>query len=143
MTDLSKLANDMAREADSHTDKNERWIDICALKDLPYDAGAAALLYEGTAKETQLALFRLSDSNQVYAISNFDPFSAANVLARGIICSLGDELAVASPVHKEHFSLTTGKCFEDDAIAVATYPSKILQERVFVHPGPVVLGEQA
>ncbi|MBV1932248.1 MAG: nitrite reductase small subunit NirD [Porticoccaceae bacterium] len=126
MTDLSKRVNGI----------DESWIDICALGDLPYDAGVAALLNENTSAETQLALFLPTDSDRVYAINNLDPFSDANVLARGIVCSIGDELAVASPVHKEHFSLTTGKCFEDDAVAVATYPTKIDQGRVFVHANP-------
>lgn len=147
MTDLSKRVNDMTRDADGHTktytEKNERWIDVCALNALPYDAGVAALLNENSPEETQLALFRPTDSDEVYAISNFDPFSEANVLARGIVCSLGDELAVSSPVHKEHFSLTTGQCLEDDTIAVATYPTKIDQGRVFVYTSPVVHGEEA
>jgi NAD(P)H-dependent nitrite reductase small subunit len=113
------------------------WIDLCSLTDLPYDAGVAALIDENTPEETQIALFLPEDSDYVYAISNFDPFSEANVLARGILCSIGDELAVASPVHKEHFSLSTGKCFEDDTVAVTTYPTKIEEGRVFICVTPV------
>lgn len=107
------------------------WIDICALDDLPYEAGIGAILpIDG--HDQQIALFRLTDSDQVYAIGNFDPFSKANVLARGIIGSIGDEIVVASPILKQHFSLTTGCCIEDAAVSVPTYPVKIVGERVWV-----------
>ena len=153
MTDLSKRVNDIDESASTgkkltgkgvtDTALSDSWIDICALSDLPHDAGVAALLNENTAEETQLALFRSTDSDEVYAINNFDPFSDANVLARGIVCSIGDEITVASPVHKEHFSLTTGQCLEDDAVAVASYATKTHQGRVFVHTSPVAPGGEA
>ncbi len=148
MTDLSKPVNDVdegpsASKTLTDTALSDSWIDICALSELPHDAGVAALLNENTSEETQLALFLPTDSDRVYAISNFDPFSDANVLARGIVCSIGNEIAVASPIHKEHFCLTTGKCFEDNTVAVATYPTKIHQGRVFVHANPVALSGEA
>ena len=112
------------------------WEQICKLDDLPVDAGIAALVGEGTAQESQIALFRTSDqatkADSLYAISNFDPFSEANVLGRGILCSIGEELAVASPIGKEHFSLSTGQCFEDESVVVNTYPVKISDGAVFV-----------
>ena len=110
----------------------DSWEQICALEELPLDAGVAALLDQQAAAQCQIALFRQRDSETVYAIGNFDPFSEANVLARGILCSIDGELAVASPVLKEHFSLTTGQCFEDEAISVPTYPTKISDGQVFV-----------
>ncbi|RLA46345.1 MAG: nitrite reductase (NAD(P)H) small subunit [Gammaproteobacteria bacterium] len=119
MTDLSKVENDP-------------WEKICPLEELPLDAGVAALISQGTSQEQQIALFRPRDSADIYAISNFDPFSDANVLARGILCSIDGELAVASPVLKEHFSLTTGQCFEDESVVVNTYPVKISDGTVFV-----------
>ena len=119
MNDLNKTANDP-------------WEKICALVDLPHNAGVAALLNQDTALEKQIALFRRGDSNDVYAISNFDPFSQANVLARGILCSISGELAIASPVLKQHFSLSTGQCFEDEAVSAQTYSTKISEGQVFV-----------
>jgi nitrite reductase (NADH) small subunit len=113
------------------TPATAEWIDICALDDLPYEAGIGAILpIDG--HDQQIALFRLEDSAQVYAIGNFDPFSKANVLARGIIGSIGDKIVVASPILKQHFSLTTGCCIEDAAVSVPTYPVKIVGERVWV-----------
>lgn len=110
---------------------DQNWTNICALQDLPCDAGVAALLHADSPEETQIALFRTSD-DAVYAISNFDPFSEANVLARGILCSIGEQLAVASPVLKEHFDLSTGQCFEDENVSIATFPVKIADGNVLI-----------
>lgn len=128
MTDLTMKL----QKEDVAADDKLNWIDICSIDSLPYDAGVAALLHADTPQETQIALFRIADSMQVYAISNFDPFSEANVLSRGILCSMGDELSVASPVLKEHFNLRTGQCFEDDSMSIPTYPVKITKGHVLV-----------
>ncbi|HBD11191.1 MAG TPA: nitrite reductase (NAD(P)H) small subunit [Porticoccaceae bacterium] len=108
------------------------WIEMCQLDDLPYDAGVAALLHADTPEEVQIALFRVLDTDTVYATGNYDPFSHANVLARGILCSIGDELAVASPILKQHFSLTSGQCLEDEGVRIAVYPVEIRGKSVFV-----------
>jgi nitrite reductase (NADH) small subunit len=68
----------------------------------------------------QVAVFRVDD--KVYAIDNFDPFSKANVLSRGIVGDLKGELVVASPVYKQHFSLKTGRCVEDPDVRVTVHP---------------------
>jgi|TARA_R110002095_G_scaffold165060_2_gene143260 nitrite reductase (NADH) small subunit len=106
---------------------NNNEIDICALTDLIEDAGIAALL-----DELQIALFYVKKTEQVFALSNYDPFSETNVLSRGIIGSIGDELVVASPIYKQHFNLATGQCIEDDSVAVTTYPVTIKNGRILV-----------
>ncbi len=126
MNDLTKKAQEDTVTAD------QNWISICALQDLPLNAGVAALLHADSPEETQIALFRTSANDAVYAISNFDPFSEANVLARGILCSIGEQLAVSSPVLKEHFDLSTGQCFEDESVSIATFPVKIADGNVLV-----------
>lgn len=126
MTDLTKNVQDDTVTAD------QNWTSICAVQDLPLNAGVAALLNADSPEETQIALFRTSDNDAVYAVSNFDPFSEANVLARGILCSIGEQIAVASPVLKEHFDLATGQCFEDDSVSIATFPVKIADGNVLV-----------
>ncbi len=131
MTDLSKTQR---TPADGAT-----WVPVCRVTDIPFDAGVAALINESTPQETQIALFRPLDSDTVYAISNFDPFSEANVLGRGILCSIGGELAVASPVLKQHFSLTTGQCFEDADVAITTYPVNVSDGTVFVDTSAITL----
>ena len=126
MSDLTKKAQEETVTA------VQNWIHICTVQDLPLDAGVAALLHADTPEETQIALFRTGDNDTVYAISNFDPFSEANVLARGILCSFGEQIAVASPVLKEHFDLSTGQCFEDENVSIATFSVKIADGNVLI-----------
>jgi len=104
------------------------WRTICALDEVWPDSGVAALV--GTE---QIAIFRLGETEEVYALGNRDPFSEANVLARGITGDLGGEPVVASPVYKQHFRLRDGVCVEDAAVAVPVYP-------VRVYNGAVQLG---
>ena len=61
----------------------------------------------------------------VYAIDHQDPFSGANVLARGLVGTRGDVPTVASPVYKQVFDLTTGRCLDDETVAVRTWPVRI------------------
>lgn len=102
-------------------------VDVCALTDLNENAGTAALI-----DERQIALFYVKKTEQVYALSNYDPFSEVNVLSRGIIGSIGDELVVASPIYKQHFNLQTGQCLEDESVCINAYPVKIINGRVVV-----------
>src|SRR4051812_1253697 len=88
---------------------------LCPLDAILPDTGVCALV-----NGRQIAIFRVND--RVYAIDNFDPFSKANVLSRGIVGDLKGELVVASPVYKQHFSLVSGQCLEDAEVRVAVYP---------------------
>jgi nitrite reductase (NADH) small subunit len=101
------------------------WIDVCPLDQLTPDRGACALV-EGR----QVALFRVDD--ELFALSNFDPFSQANVLSRGIVGSRGDRLKVASPVYKQSFDLRTGICLDDAAVAIPTFGARVVDGRVQV-----------
>lgn len=91
---------------------------ICKVDKLVANSGVAALV-DGAA----LAIFYLPDETpSVYALDNFDPFSQASVLSRGIVGDLKGELVVASPIYKQHFSLLTGQCLEDATVQVPSYP---------------------
>lgn len=79
----------------------------------------------------QVAVFRLDDGS-VYAIDNFDPFSRASVLSRGIVGDLKGELVVASPVYKQHFSLLSGQCLEDPNVKIPVYRVKRQDGFIFV-----------
>ncbi|MCX2980741.1 nitrite reductase small subunit NirD [Halieaceae bacterium IMCC14734] len=89
----------------------KQWETICQVSDIPLNSGRAALL-----GKQQVAVFRISNAGieEFYAIDNHDPFSGANVISRGIIGSLKDQLVVASPVYKQHFCLRTGACLEEN-----------------------------
>ena len=108
------------------------WIEICDLDDVTANTGVGALI-----ADQPIALFRVGDEARVYALSARDPFSQANVMARGILGDIQGERVVASPLYKQHFSLATGRCLEDSTQHLAVYPSKVEDGRVFVCSQPM------
>lgn len=106
------------------------WLDVCAVDDLTPNRGVAAL-FGGR----QVAVFLVDPGDEVLAIDNVDPFSGAAVLSRGLIGSAGDVLTVASPVYKQRFDLRSGRCLDDDGVAVATFPTRVVDGVVQVAPG--------
>jgi len=99
---------------------------VCTLTDLTPQVGVPALI-----QGEQVAIFRLNDG-RVYAISNYDPFSQANVIARGITGNLKGFDVVASPVYKQHFDLKTGQCLEDASVTLKTYPVQLDGDNVLI-----------
>jgi NAD(P)H-dependent nitrite reductase small subunit len=104
----------------------KQWTAICRLDDIVPNSGVCALV-----GVQQIAVFRLDDGS-VYALSNHDPFSKANVLSRGIVGDVKGEVVVASPVYKQHFSLATGQCVEDPGVKVAVFPARVADGMVQV-----------
>ena len=104
------------------------WIPVCLLKDIVPNTGVCALVHG-----RQVAVFRLED-DRLYALAAFDPFSQANVLSRGIVGDLKGEVVVASPVYKQHFSLKSGQCLEDDAVKLDVFPVRLEGHTVWVAP---------
>jgi nitrite reductase (NADH) small subunit len=105
------------------------WVKVCKTEDiLPY-SGVAALVFG-----RQVAIFRLQD--EYYAISDYDPFSGAYVLSRGIVGDRGGVVKVASPIYKQSFSLVTGECLDEPAIKLATYPVHVTDGIVYIAINP-------
>ena len=138
MTAATPLAADIRRTAlasggqrsqrdASEPAPSETWTTVCELAALVPDVGVRALL-----DETQVAVFRLSPNDDVFAIDAFDPFSNAPVLSRGIVGDLKGRLVVASPIYKQHFDLRTGKCLEDNTVAVRTFAARVIDGQVQV-----------
>jgi nitrite reductase (NADH) small subunit len=96
------------------------WLRVCPYDDLVPDRGAAALV-----GDRQIALFRLSASAEVHAIDHRDPFSDANVMARGLVGSRAGVPTVASPMHKQAFELRTGQCVDDPDVALEVWPTRV------------------
>ncbi len=103
------------------------WQTICHKDDLVKHSGICALLED----EQQIAIFKINDS-EVYSIGNWDPAGKANVLYRGIIGDSNGDFFVASPLYKQRFILNSGKCLDDEALAVNSYDTRIHQEQVQV-----------
>ena len=105
----------------------ETWVDVCAFDDLVPDRGVAALV-----GAHQVAVFRVSPGDELYALSNYDPFSRANVLSRGIVGSRGEVPKVASPMYKQSFDLRTGQCLDDPSVSAPTFAVRVVAGRVQV-----------
>ncbi|MEU8526881.1 MULTISPECIES: nitrite reductase small subunit NirD [Streptomyces] len=101
----------------SHDTAADAWIAVCETSRLTPGRGVAALLPDGR----QAALF-VDRAGRAYAIENRDPFTGAQVLSRGLLGSAGGRPFVASPLLKQRFDLETGKCLDDDEVAVAVFP---------------------
>jgi nitrite reductase (NADH) small subunit len=105
------------------------WNPICHITDVDDNAGVCAKI-----NDLQVALFKfiIGGEPQYFATGNWDPIGEANVLSRGILGSIGEELVVASPLYKQHFSLTTGQCLEDESASIPVYPVRVVDEKLEV-----------
>lgn len=101
-------------------------VPVCRLEDLQPGIGVGALI-----NGQQVALFRLRNDD-IYAIGNYDPFSEANVISRGLVGDLKGFKVVASPVYKQHFDLATGRCLEDDSVQLPVYAVQVNGDQVSV-----------
>jgi nitrite reductase (NADH) small subunit len=96
--------------------QTQTWVPVMASHRLRGDVGRCVLI-DGK----QIAIFRTADDNELFGLSNIDPFSGAPVISRGIVGSNSGEPKVASPMYKQSFSLRTGICFDDPTVQLITY----------------------
>ncbi len=112
------------------TARVQTWVDVCPLDVIVPGRGVCALV-----GAHQVAVFRVPGHDDLFALSNYDPFSRAFVLSRGIVGSKGERLKVASPVYKQSFDLRTGECLDNPAVSVPTFAVRVVAGRVEVaHP---------
>lgn len=104
-----------------------KWITVCQQSDLVNNSGVCALV-----NEQQIALFKvnLAGQEQLFAISNWDPIGEANVLYRGLLGSVGENVVVASPLYKQRYCLSSGSCLDADDVSVKVYPVRLEQQAV-------------
>ena len=101
------------------------WVKVCKTDDILPSSGVAALIFG-----RQIAIFRVK--NDFYAISDYDPFSKAYVLSRGLIGDRAGVVKVASPIFKQSFSLATGECLDDPTVKLPTYPLQVLDNTIYI-----------
>jgi len=113
--------------APSTQGKAKQWITVCSIDQIVPYTGVTALI-----QDQQVAIFRLpgEHGDQVYAISNYDPFSNAFVLSRGIVGDRGGEYKIASPIYKQTFSLISGQCFDDPSVKLPTCAARVVDGHV-------------
>lgn len=103
----------------------KQWIKVCNTANILPNCGAAVLVLG-----LQIAIFRVN--SDFYAISDYDPFSGAYVLARGIIGDRGGVIKVSSPIYKQSFSLLTGECLDDPSVKLPTYPIRVIENDIYL-----------
>ncbi|GAA5176099.1 nitrite reductase small subunit NirD [Modicisalibacter zincidurans] len=116
-------------------DNDVIWQPLCRKADLVAFSGVAAWL-ETASGTAQVALFYLPGyETELFAVDNRDPFSGANVIARGIVGDLKGEPVVASPLYKQHFRLADGVCLEDAAVRLRHWPVCFDDDKVMIGLG--------
>ncbi|MEI9748431.1 nitrite reductase small subunit NirD [Moellerella wisconsensis] len=96
------------------------WLAVGHVADIIPGTGVCALV-----GEAQVALFRPYADQQIFALSNIDPFAQASVLSRGLIAEHNQQLWIVSPLKKQHFRLSDGYCLEDAEYSIASYSVKV------------------
>ncbi|MEQ8289067.1 MAG: nitrite reductase small subunit NirD [Gammaproteobacteria bacterium] len=118
---------DAAKELDGNEQVNNiTWQPVCPFEELVEHVGVCALL-----GRNQVAVFKFN-GGEIYAIDNYDPFSDANVLSRGISGDIKGQPVVASPIYKQHFNLETGQCLEDESVTLPTYKIQVIDGIVHI-----------
>ncbi|HEX2623469.1 MAG TPA: nitrite reductase small subunit NirD [Phototrophicaceae bacterium] len=103
------------------------WKSVCCIDDIMPYSGVATLI-----QNEQVAIFRAGSDTEVFAISNYDPFSDAYVLSRGLVGDRKGTLKVASPIYKHNFDLKTGQCLDDPEVKLPTFPVRVVDGLVQV-----------
>ena len=99
------------------------WHDACVIDDVAPGSGLAV-----SVGDEQIAIVR-TRRGFLAALSNFDPFSKAYVIARGIVGERGTP-KIASPIYQQSFCLETGVCLEDQSIRLAVFPIRVSNGRI-------------
>jgi len=117
------MTTQLTKQLDKQLDK--QWTTICQLDDLTPNAGTCAQF-----KNQQVAIFMCSHTEQVYAVSNFDPIGEAHVLSRGLMGSTEDISYVASPLYKQRFNLATGECLDAPEHVLKTFDIRVEKSQI-------------
>ncbi|MEO0836232.1 MAG: nitrite reductase small subunit NirD [Cyanobacteria bacterium J06642_3] len=102
-----------------------QWTTVCQISDIKPNTGVCALF-----DDEQVAIFRLGKTDQVYALSNYDPFSKAYVLSRGLVGDRQGIVKVAAPIYKQNINLQTGEYLDNPEITIPTYLVRVVEGEV-------------
>jgi nitrite reductase (NADH) small subunit len=114
-------------QTESIQQTTQQWTTICPLDRILPNTGVCALV-----NDRQIAVFRVGEGTDIYAIDNYDPFSKAYVLSRGIVGDRNGIPKVASPIYKQNFSLLTGECLDDSTVKLQTFSTQVVDGQVQV-----------
>ena len=109
------------------------WTAVCTLRQLVPERGVAVLV---AGQQVALFLVAGESGSFVHAVGHRDPFSGANVMARGLVGSVGDRDTIASPMYKHVFDLRSGECLTDGSQQLETFRTYVAGGVVYVElPG--------
>lgn len=101
------------------SDNEPGWVAVCRVDDLQRERAVCAIV-----AGRQVAVVR-TYADELYAVSQRDPFSGAFVMSRGIVGSRssgeGVIATLQSPLFKQTFELRTGRCLEDPTAALTVF----------------------
>ena len=95
------------------------WYAVCPAEQIPRERGVCVLV-----GGEQVALVRTRE-DVIYAVGNLDPVSGAMVMSRGIVGSRGQLDVLASPMHKQVYDLSTGRCLDLPGVWLTTHEVRI------------------
>ncbi|GAB3295505.1 nitrite reductase (NAD(P)H) small subunit [Epidermidibacterium keratini] len=114
------------------------WTEICALEELRPERAVAALVGHPADGLAQVAVVLLADGS-LHCVGHYDPYSKANVIARGIVGTRevsGEVIpTITSPMYKQTFDLRTGDALDDPDVGIGAW-------RVEVRDGTVGISGQ-
>lgn len=105
-----------------------QWINVGAVENFAEDLGSCVKV-----NGLQIAVFNLVSNKQWYAVQNLCPHDKRMVLSRGITGDVQGEPKITCPMHKNSFSLKSGKHISEGELEdIMTYPVKIKDGEVFL-----------
>ena len=106
---------------------------VCTVGQLVPERGVAVLV---AGQQVALFLVEGESGSFVHAVGHRDPFSGANVMARGLVGSVGDRDTIASPMYKHVFDLATGECLTDPSARLPVHRTWVAGGVVHVEDEP-------
>lgn len=105
-----------------------QWVKACLTKDVLPNAGGCVKI-----QGKHIAVFNYDNGREWYATDNICPHKKKSVLSRGIVGDEKGEPKVACPLHKNTFSLKTGKHLGgNEDLQLRTYPVKVQDGVLFL-----------
>lgn len=98
-----------------------KWVKVCTTEDILENGGSCVKV-----NGEQIAIFNFDHRGEWYAVQNMCPHKQQYVLSRGLIGDAAGEPKIACPLHKNNFSLCTGKHLGgNNDWTLKTYPIKV------------------
>lgn len=105
----------------------QTWVKVAQSEDFIEHSGGCV-----EVDGTQIAIFNFNEKTEWYAVQNNCPHEDRMILSRGLTGDLENDYKVACPLHKNSFSLKTGKNLGNSCQHLKTYPVKCENGDVFI-----------